>query len=94
MTAPVVTEVAPSDGPSSESLFVAVSFYVPRKNQANPPPASGVIVGRVKPMYAASQRGGHGSVYCVAQYNAPFEFDDRVNEIWFLFDVENGRHFV
>ncbi|KAI9083167.1 hypothetical protein K1719_034900 [Acacia pycnantha] len=128
MTAPVVIEVAPSDGPSSESLFV-VSFYVPRKNQANPPPASGVIVGRVKPVYAAvrkfsgfvrdnnvgkqvaalkasiagtewssaiekSQRGGHGSVYCVAQYNAPFEFDDRVNEIWFLFDVENGRHFV
>ncbi|XP_028755370.1 heme-binding protein 2 [Neltuma alba] len=126
MTAPVVTEVAPKDGLSGESIFV-VSFYVPEKNQGNPPPAEGVVVGTSKPVYAAvrqfsgfvrdsnvdeevaalkasiagtewssaikkSHRGGHGSGYCVAQYNAPFEFDDRVNEIWFLFDMENGRH--
>ncbi|KAI9083121.1 hypothetical protein K1719_034854 [Acacia pycnantha] len=61
MTAPVVTEVAPSDGPSSDYLFV-VSFYVPRKNQANPPPASSVIVGRVKPVYDAAVRKFSGFV--------------------------------
>ncbi|XP_054813910.1 uncharacterized protein LOC129314489 [Prosopis cineraria] len=126
MTAPVVTEVAPINETLYESLFV-VSFYVPKKNQADPPLAKDLVVGRSNPVYAAvrqfsgfvrdsnvgeevaalkasiagtkwssviekSHRGGYGSVYCVAQYNAPFEYDDRVNEIWFLFDMENGRH--
>ncbi|XP_058761120.1 uncharacterized protein LOC131634464 [Vicia villosa] len=124
MTAPVLSEVLPSDGPFCKSSFV-VSFYVPKKNQANPPPAKGLQVQRWKPVYAAvrqfggfvkdtdvgeqaaalknsiagtkwssaidqSHRAGHASVYSVAQYNAPFEFDNRVNEIWFLFDLESG----
>ena len=34
-------------------------------------------------------RGTHRtSVYTVAQYNSPFEFDHRVNEIWMSFDLE------
>ncbi|CAI8606894.1 unnamed protein product [Vicia faba] len=124
MTAPVLSEVLPSDGPFCKSSFV-VSFYVPKKNQANPPPAKGLQVQRWKTVYAAvrqfggfvkdtdvgaqaaalkdsitgtkwssaidqSRRAGHASVYSVAQYNAPFDFDNRVNEIWFLFDLESG----
>ncbi|XP_073037802.1 uncharacterized protein [Primulina eburnea] len=38
MTAPVITEVKPSDGPFCASSF-AVSFYVPKDNQANAPSA-------------------------------------------------------
>ncbi|GAU50892.1 hypothetical protein TSUD_368720 [Trifolium subterraneum] len=126
MTAPVISEVLPSDGPFCESSFI-VSFYVPKKNQANPPPAKDLHVQRWKPVYAAvrqfggfvkdtdvgeqasalkesiagtkwssaidqSHRAGHASIYSVAQYNSPFEFDNRVNEIWFLFDLENGVH--
>lgn len=126
MTAPVLTEVSPSDGPFCESSFV-VSFFVPKVNQANPPPAKGFHVQRWKTVYAAvrqfggfvsdssvgveaaalkasiagtkwsdaidkSRRAGHTSVYSVAQYNAPFEYDNRVNEIWFLFDLDNEEH--
>ncbi|XP_027355191.1 heme-binding protein 2-like [Abrus precatorius] len=126
MTAPVISEVLPSDGPFCESSFV-VSFYVPKENQANPPPAKGLHVQRWKSVYVAvrqfggfvkdtnvgeeaaalkdslagtkwaaaiekSQSAGHASVYTVAQYNAPFEYDNRVNEIWFLFDIENVPH--
>ncbi|XP_020231127.1 heme-binding protein 2 [Cajanus cajan] len=124
MTGPVISEVLPSDGPFCESSFV-VSFYVPKENQANPPPAKGLQVQRWKTVYAAvrqfggfvkdtdvgeeaaalkasiagtkwgaavekSKSAGHASVYTVAQYNAPFEYDNRVNEIWFLFDIESG----
>ncbi|XP_061358150.1 uncharacterized protein LOC133302398 [Gastrolobium bilobum] len=126
MTAPVLSEVSPSDGPFCESSFV-VSFFVPKENQANPPPAKGLQVQRWKTVYAAvrqfggfvsdsnvgeeaaalqasiagtewssaiekSHKAGHSSVYSVAQYNAPFEYDNRVNEIWFLFDIENSLH--
>uniref|UniRef100_A0A6N2M797 SOUL heme-binding protein n=1 Tax=Salix viminalis TaxID=40686 RepID=A0A6N2M797_SALVM len=52
MTAPVITEVSPSDGPFCESSFT-VSFYVPKENQANPPPAKGLHVQRWKPTYVA-----------------------------------------
>ncbi|CAJ1978421.1 unnamed protein product [Sphenostylis stenocarpa] len=124
MTAPVITEVLPSDGPFCESSFV-VSFYVPKENQANPPTAKDLQVQRWKSVYVAvrqfggfvkdsnvgeeaaalkasiagtkwaaavekSKGAGHASVYTVAQYNAPFEYDNRVNEIWFLFDIEDG----
>lgn len=121
MTAPVLTRVSPSDGPFCASSF-AVSFYVPTKNQADPPPAEGL---RVDPWagarYAAVRRFGGfvadddvgeqaaqldaslqgtrwaaavndarradpASPYTVAQYNSPFEFSGRVNEIWMLFD--------
>uniref|UniRef100_A0A2P2MH10 Heme-binding protein 2 n=2 Tax=Rhizophora mucronata TaxID=61149 RepID=A0A2P2MH10_RHIMU len=123
MTAPVITEVIPSDGPFCESSFM-VSFYVPEKNQANPPPAKGLHVQRWKPTYMAVRQfggfvtdmnvgeeaaalgaslagtvwdaaieKGHGvditSTYIVAQYNSPFEYDDRVNEIWLPFDMED-----
>lgn len=123
MTAPVITEVLPSDGPFCESSFV-VSFYVPKKNQADPAPAEGLHAQTWKPTYVAvrqfsgfvtdtnvgeeaaaleaslagtvwsaaiekSRGDSSATVYTVAQYNSPFEFDDRVNEIWFPFDLED-----
>ena len=124
MTAPVLTRVAPSDGPFCASSFV-VSFYVPAKNQADPPPAEGLRVQRwAGTRYAAVRRfggfvadsdvgeqaalldaslqgtkwaaqvsDGRGAdpvtAYTVAQYNSPFEFSGRVNEIWMLFDAKN-----
>lgn len=125
MTAPVITQVSPSDGPVCASSFV-VSFYVPKLNQANPPPAEGLKAQQWGPTYAAVRQFGgfvadsdvgveaaalhdslkgstwaaaieksHASdktsVYTVAQYNSPFEFSDRVNEIWMLFDMEDGE---
>ncbi|OMO74618.1 SOUL heme-binding protein [Corchorus capsularis] len=122
MTAPVITEVTPSDGPFCESSFT-VSFYVPKVNQANPPPADGLHVQIWKSTYVAvrqfsgfvrdydvaeqaaaleasldgtvwsdaiekTQKAGAASGYIVAQYNSPFEYSDRVNEIWLLFDME------
>ncbi|KAK1322414.1 hypothetical protein QJS10_CPA03g00615 [Acorus calamus] len=32
------------------------------------------------------------SAYTVAQYNSPFEFENRVNEIWFTFVMEGGYY--
>lgn len=122
MTAPVITQVKPSDGPFCSSSFV-VSFYVPKKNQPNPPPAkglqlqkwgktyvavrqfSGFVVDDDVPTEAAalsasvagtkweaainkSQAAGNTTIYTVAQYNSPFEFKNRVNEIWFTFDLD------
>ena len=122
MTAPVITEVSPSDGPFCESSFT-VSFYVPKKNQANPAPAKGLHIQNWMPTHVAVRQFGgfvsdyevgeeaaalqasiagtpwsdaieksrskdRASVYTVAQYNSPFEFDNRVNEIWMLFDLE------
>lgn len=52
MTAPVITQVSPSDGPSSESNFT-LSYYVPRKYQADPPPAKNVHVQRWDTRYVA-----------------------------------------
>ncbi|XP_050220380.1 uncharacterized protein LOC126670646 [Mercurialis annua] len=123
MTAPVLTEVLPSNGPFCESSFT-VSFYVPKVNQANPPPAKGLHVQRWKQTYAAvrqfsgfvsdssvgeeaaalqasiadtkwdaaiekTRSTDSASVYTVAQYNSPFEFNNRVNEIWMLFDIND-----
>ncbi|KAG8045639.1 hypothetical protein GUJ93_ZPchr0008g13338 [Zizania palustris] len=121
MTAPVLTQVAPSDGPFCASSFV-VSFYVPKKNQPDPPPAEDLHVQKwAGAKYAAVRRFGGfvadsdvgkqaalldaslqgtkwaaavsdgrrvdlTSSYTVAQYNSPFEFSGRVNEIWMLFD--------
>lgn len=124
MTAPVLTEVSPSDGPFCTSSFI-VSFYVPKKNQANPPPAKGLHVQRWGFTYAAvrqfggfvsdesigeeasalytslqgsiwdfvnkGRKGDPKSVYTVAQYNSPFEFSGRVNEIWFMFDMQGVK---
>lgn len=108
MTAPVASDVSVSGGKSS----IVVSFYVPKKNQANPPPAEGLYVQRWKSVYAAVRQfdgfvkdsnvgqqvaalnasiaGTKWSAnvpksYTVAQYNAPFELFNRVNEIWFLY---------
>ncbi|KAK1414369.1 hypothetical protein QVD17_30113 [Tagetes erecta] len=121
MTGPVLTEIAPSDGPFCESSFL-VSFYLPKKNQADPPPADGITIQKWGLTYVAVRRFGgfvtdsmvgveaaalsasiSGTVwsdaikkshageitteYMVAQYNSPFEFDNRVNEIWFRFNM-------
>ncbi|TYG81926.1 hypothetical protein ES288_D01G044200v1 [Gossypium darwinii] len=123
MTAPVITEVLPSDGPFCESSF-RISFYLPKVNQANPPPAEGLHIQKWKSTYLAvrqfsgfvtdynvgveaaaleasladtvwspaikkSQKEETTSVYLVAQYNSPFEFSGRVNEIWMLADLED-----
>ncbi|WCJ32356.1 SOUL heme-binding family protein [Euphorbia peplus] len=126
MTGPVIAQVLPSDGPLCESSFT-VSFYVPKKNQAKPPPAEGLHVQTWKNTYVAirqfsgfvtdynvgeeaaalqaslagtqwaaaidkSRQAGavsSSSVYTVAQYNSPFEYDHRVNEIWMLFDMDD-----
>eukprot|EP01018_Ginkgo_biloba_P026186 Gb_03582 [translate_table: standard] len=44
---------------------------------------------------AESQRQqGKGSLmFSVAQYNSPFEYENRVNEIWVLFDLTNSSSF-
>ncbi|EPS74610.1 hypothetical protein M569_00148, partial [Genlisea aurea] len=116
MTGPVLTQVKPSDGPFCTSSFV-VSFYVPKANQQNPPPAEGLHPERWGLTHlAVRQFGGFiadddlgeeaaalydglegtewgeavrnaagSSEYTVAQYNSPFEFRNRVNEIWFPF---------
>ncbi|MCD9643865.1 hypothetical protein HAX54_031717 [Datura stramonium] len=127
MTAPVITQVKPSDGPLCASSFV-VSFYVPKKNQPNPPPAKGLHVQKWGKTYVAvrqfsgfvadedvpkeaaalsasiagtewaaavdkSQAADNTTIYTVAQYNSPFEFKNRVNEIWFTFDLDNAAAF-
>lgn len=124
MTAPVITQVQPSDGPFCTSAFV-VSFYVPKKNQANPPPAKGLHVQKWGKPYAAvrqfggfvadidvgqeasylyeslagtvwselidkSHAGENKTLYTVAQYNSPFEFKNRVNEVWLSFDLDES----
>ncbi|KAK4439011.1 hypothetical protein Salat_0235800 [Sesamum alatum] len=124
MTAPVITQVKPSDGPFCSSSFV-VSFYVPKQNQATAPSAKGLHLQRWGPTYVAvrqfsgfvmddevgeeaaalyasiagtvwsdaidkSHAGDAATEYIVAQYNSPFEFKNRVNEIWLTFDVEDG----
>lgn len=121
MTAPVLTQVSPSDGPFCASSFV-VSFYVPKKNQVDPPPAKGLHIQKWGTTYAAirqfsgfvsesnvaeeaaalyssisgtkwsdaiykSHAGEATTNYIVAQYNSPFEFDNRVNEIWLSFEI-------
>ncbi|OAY83202.1 Heme-binding protein 2 [Ananas comosus] len=124
MTAPVITQVSPSDGPFCASSFI-VSFYVPKKNQPDPPPAAGLHVQKCGPrLVAVRQFGGFvadeslgeeaaalnaslagskwasaadkarradpATAYIVAQYNSPFEFSGRVNEIWMLLDDEEA----
>ncbi|XP_020595898.1 heme-binding protein 2-like [Phalaenopsis equestris] len=123
MTAPVITQIVPSDGPFCTSSFV-VSFYVPKENQADPPPANGLHLQKWGVKYAAvrqfagfvldsevgveaaalysslagsnwasaidkSRKDYSTSLYTVAQYNSPFEYTGRVNEIWILFDEED-----
>ncbi|KAI9083180.1 hypothetical protein K1719_034913 [Acacia pycnantha] len=98
MTSPVITEVEPCDGPFCESSFV-VSFYVPKKNVPSKP---SFFKGSPCPKMEACALSGllplkrvteleNACVYTVAQYNDPLDYDNRVNEIWFLFDLENVR---
>ncbi|XP_021718868.1 heme-binding protein 2-like [Chenopodium quinoa] len=73
MTAPVITQVSPSDGPLCESSFV-VSFYVPKENQADPPPAEGLHIQRWDSTYVAvRQFGGFVSDYEVGEVAAALE---------------------
>ncbi|KAF8080670.1 hypothetical protein N665_0929s0022 [Sinapis alba] len=126
MTAPVISQVSPSDGPFCESSFT-VSFYVPKKNQPDPAPAENLHIQKWTPRYVAVRQfsgfvsdstvgeeaaalsaslegtawanaiekskedGGVGadSAYTVAQYNSPFEFTGRVNEIWLPFQMDD-----
>lgn len=126
MTAPVISQVSPSDGPLCESSFT-VSFYVPKKNQPDPAPAENLHIQKWTPRYVAVRQfsgfvsdynvgeeaaalsaslegtawanaiekskedGGVGadSAYTVAQYNSPFEFIGRVNEIWLPFQMDD-----
>ncbi|CAH8320186.1 unnamed protein product [Eruca vesicaria subsp. sativa] len=125
MTAPVIVQVSPSNGPLCESNFT-LSFYVPKQNQLNPAPAKNLHVQRWDTRYVAVKQfggyvsdnsvgeeaaeleaslngtvwgkaiaksretGGVGSTsaYMVAQYNSPFEFFGRVNEIWLPFQMD------
>ncbi|XP_010476843.1 PREDICTED: heme-binding protein 2-like [Camelina sativa] len=125
MTAPVIAQVLPSDGPFCKSSFV-VSFYVPKKNQPDPAPAENLQIQKWSSRYVAvrqfggfvsndglgeeaaaldsslkgtawanaiaksKKEGGVGSDadYTVAQYNSPYEFTGRVNEIWFPFEMD------
>ncbi|KAK4714612.1 hypothetical protein R3W88_020519 [Solanum pinnatisectum] len=124
MTAPVIIQVKPSDGPFCASSFV-VSFYVPKKNQPNPPPAEGLHLQKWGKTYVAvrqfsgfiadddlpreaaalsasiagtkwaaaidkSHAADNTTLYTVAGYNSPFEFKNRVNEIWFTFDLDKA----
>uniref|UniRef100_M1CN41 Heme-binding protein n=3 Tax=Solanum tuberosum TaxID=4113 RepID=M1CN41_SOLTU len=124
MTAPVIIQVKPSDGPFCVSSFV-VSFYVPKKNQPNPPPAEGLHLQKWGKTYVAvrqfsgfitdddlpreaaalsasiagtkwaaaidkSHAADNTTLYTVAGYNSPFEFKNRVNEIWFTFDLDKA----
>ncbi|CAA7056673.1 unnamed protein product [Microthlaspi erraticum] len=126
MTAPVISQVSPSDGPFCKSSFT-VSFYVPEKNQPDPAPAKNLHIQKWTPRYVAVRQfsgfvsdstvgkeaaaldsslkgtawanaiekskedGGVGSdsAYTVAQYNSPFEFSGRVNEIWLPFQIDD-----
>ncbi|CAF1926312.1 hypothetical protein HID58_065110 [Brassica napus] len=126
MTAPVISQVSPSDGPLCESSFT-VSFYVPKKNQPDPAPAENLHIQKWTPRHVAVRQfsgfvsdynvgeeaaalsaslegtawanaiekskedGGVGadSAYTVAQYNSPFEFIGRVNEIWLPFQMDD-----
>ncbi|AAD50021.1 putative SOUL hem-binding protein [Arabidopsis thaliana] len=125
MTAPVISQVSPSDGPFCESSFT-VSFYVPKKNQPDPAPSENLHIQKWNSRYVAVRQfsgfvsddsigeqaaaldsslkgtawanaiakskedGGVGSdsAYTVAQYNSPFEFSGRVNEIWLPFELD------
>ncbi|KAM3395913.1 heme-binding protein 2 [Capsicum galapagoense] len=124
MTAPVLTQVKPSDGPFCASSFV-VSFYIPKKNQPNPPAAKGLHLQKWGKTYVAvrqfggfatddnvpkeaaalsasiagtkwaaaiekSQAKDNTTMYTKAAYNSPFEFKNRVNEIWFTFDLDKS----
>ncbi|XP_049385842.1 uncharacterized protein LOC125849935 [Solanum stenotomum] len=125
MTAPVMTQVKPSDGPLCSTSFV-VSFNVPKNNQQNPPSAeglhpqkwnessyaavrqfSGFVVDADIPKEAAalsasiagtkwaaaiekSRSKDNSTLYTVAQYNSPFEFRGRVNEMWFTFVMDSA----
>lgn len=128
MTAPVIAQVSPSNGPLCESSFT-VSFYVPKQNQPDPAPAKNLHVQRWDTRYVAVKQfggyvsddsvgeeaaeleeslkgtvwgkaiaksreaGGLGSTsaYTVAQYNSPFEFLGRVNEIWLPFQMDKWK---
>lgn len=114
MTAPVLTEIAPY----CELTGYLVGLYVPKKNQADPPPpTNGVTVKTWAANYVAVRQFDgfaldsnvcdeaaalytslSGTIWLdainksfpglivVTQYNSPFEFDNRVNEIWLFMD--------
>lgn len=40
-----------------------------------------------------SHSGDNATEYIIAQYNSPFEFRNRVNEVWLTFDLEDNLRF-
>ncbi|KAE9592854.1 putative SOUL hem-binding protein [Lupinus albus] len=102
MTAPVISEVSPSDGPFCKSSFV-VSFFVPKVNQANPPPAKDLHAQRWKTVYVAVRQFGgfvtdsNVGVEAAAlkasiagtKWLAAIQKSGGAGHIWFLFDYEN-----
>ncbi|XP_073219728.1 uncharacterized protein [Cicer arietinum] len=89
MTAPVLFEVIPSDGSFFKYSYI-VSFYVPKKNQANPPPAKGLQVHRWKNVYAAvRQFGGYVNDKNVAEQAATLK--DSINGTKWLSAIEKSH---
>ncbi|KAJ6423611.1 hypothetical protein OIU84_024560 [Salix udensis] len=100
MTAPVITEVSPSDGPFCESSFtrwkptyVAVRQFKGFVTDSNVgEEAAALQASLADTIWAAAIEKSlpdSTTVYAVAQYNSPFEFDNRVNEIWMQFYIED-----
>ncbi|XP_004511064.1 uncharacterized protein [Cicer arietinum] len=89
MTAPVLSEVLPSDGPFIKSSFI-VSFNIPKKNQANPPPAKGLQVQKWKNVYAAvRQFGGYVNDKNVVEQAAALK--DSINDTKWLSAIQKSH---
>ncbi|CAN4103035.1 unnamed protein product [Withania somnifera] len=111
MTALVITQVKPSDGPFCASSFV-VSLHLQKwgKTHVAIRQFSGFVADDDIPKQAAalsatitgtkwaaaiykSQAADNTTMYTVAGYNSPFEFKNRVNEIWFTFVLDKTHAF-
>ncbi|CAI9757159.1 unnamed protein product [Fraxinus pennsylvanica] len=102
MTAPVITEVKPSDGPFCASSFTKWGPTYVAVRQFGGFVDDDEVGEEAAALYASvagtiwsdaidkSYSGGNATEYIVAQYNSPFEFRNRVNEIWLTFDLEDG----
>ncbi|XP_004511094.2 uncharacterized protein [Cicer arietinum] len=89
MAGPVLSEVIPSDGSFFKYSYI-VSFYVPKKNQANPPPAKGLQVQRWKNVYAAvRQFSGFVNDKNVAEQAAALK--DSINGTKWLSAIEKSH---
>ncbi|GAB4846695.1 hypothetical protein Ancab_025701 [Ancistrocladus abbreviatus] len=90
-TAPVLTQVIPDNKPFSKLPLFVASFYVPKADQADPPPAEGVEsqVWEDKSV-ATKQFGGFVSDYDFGKDAAALEASVPGSE-WCSSRVESGR---